>query len=126
MILKILRMEEIKMSEKRMDKKNRWRNVVVAFRMSPEEAEELNTQVALSGLSKQDYLIKCCLQHEIKVVCGRKVARQMQMYLEAVLEELQFLEEGQVPQEELLTPLLHIIEILNKSEEDENYGKDII
>ena len=114
------------MSEKRMDKKNRWRNVGVAFRMSPEEAEELNTQVALSGLSKQDYLIKCCLQHEIKVVCGRKVARQMQMYLEAVLEELQFLEEGQVPQEELLTPLLHIIEILNKSEEDENYGKDII
>ena len=114
------------MSEKRMDKKNRWRNVVVAFRMSPEEAEELNTQVALSGLSKQDYLIKCCLQHEIKVVCGRKVARQMQMYLEAVLEELQFLEEGQVPQEELLTPLVHIIEILNKSEEDENYGTDII
>lgn len=114
------------MSEKRMDKKNRWRNVVVAFRMSPEEAVELNTQVALSGLSKQDYLIKCCLQHEIKVVCGRKVARQMQMYLEAVLEELQFLEEGQVPEEELLTPLLHIIEILNKSEEDENYGTDII
>lgn len=114
------------MSEKRMDKKNRWRNVVIAFRMSPEEATELNTQVALSGLSKQDYLIKCCLQHEIKVVCGRKVARQMQMYLEAVLEELQFFEEGQVPEEELLTPLLHIIEILNKSEEDENYGTDII
>ena len=114
------------MSEKRMDKKNRWRNVVVAFRMSPEEADELNTQVALSGLSKQDYLIKCCLQHEIKVVCGRKGARQMQMYLDAVLEELQVLEEGQVPEEELLTPLLHIVEILSKSEEDENYGTDII
>ena len=26
------------MSEKRLDAKNRWRNVVVAFRMSPEEA----------------------------------------------------------------------------------------
>lgn len=114
------------MSKKRMDKKNRWRNVVVAFRMSPEEADELNTQVSLSGLSKQDYLIKCCLRHEIKVVCGRKVARQMKMYLEAVLEELQFLEEGQVPEEELLTPLLHIVELLNKEEEDEEYGKDII
>lgn len=114
------------MSEKRMDKKNRWRNVVVAFRMSPEEAEELNVQVALSGLSKQDYLIKCCLQHEIHVVCGRKVARQMQMYLEAILEELQFLEEGQVPEEELLTPLLHIVESLRKAEEDEENGTDII
>ena len=42
------------MSEKRLDAKNRWRNVVVAFRMSLEEAQELNVKVALSGLSKQD------------------------------------------------------------------------
>ena len=34
------------MSEKRLDAKNRWRNVVVAFRMSPEEAQELNVKVA--------------------------------------------------------------------------------
>ena len=33
--------------------KHRWRNVVVAFRMSPEEAQELNVKVSLSGLSKQ-------------------------------------------------------------------------
>ena len=46
------------MSEKRLDAKNRWRNVVVAFRMSPEEAQELNVKVALSGLSKQDYIIQ--------------------------------------------------------------------
>ena len=45
------------MSEKRLDAKNRWRNVVVSFRMSPEEAQELNVKVALSGLSKQDYII---------------------------------------------------------------------
>ena len=44
------------MSEKRLDDKNRWRNVVVAFRMSQEEAQELNVKVALSGLSKQDYM----------------------------------------------------------------------
>lgn len=36
------------MSEKRLDARNRWRNVVVAFRMSPEEAQELNVKVALS------------------------------------------------------------------------------
>ena len=34
------------MSEKRLDAKNRWRNVVVAFRMSPEEAQELNVKVS--------------------------------------------------------------------------------
>ena len=107
------------MSAKCLDQQGRWRNKVVAFRMSPEEAEELNTQVALSGLSKQDYLIKCCLQHEIKVVCGRKVARQMQMYLEAILEELQFMEDGVVPEEEILAPLQHILDILSKDEKKE-------
>ena len=30
------------MSEKNMDSKNRWRNVTIAFRMSPEENEELD------------------------------------------------------------------------------------
>ena len=51
----LYRKEQIIMSEKRLDAKNRWRNVVVAFRMSPEEAQELNVKVSLSGLSKQDY-----------------------------------------------------------------------
>ena len=69
------------MSEKRLDAKNRWRNVVVAFRMSPEEAQELNVKVALSGLSKQDYIIQCLLKHEVRVVAGKKVARKMEMYL---------------------------------------------
>ena len=33
------------MSEKRLDAKNRWRNVVVAFRMSPEEVQEVQAPV---------------------------------------------------------------------------------
>ena len=106
------------MSQKSKDKKNRWRNVVVGFRMSPQEAEELNVKVSLSGLSKQDYLIKSCLGQELNIVCGRKVAREMQMYLEAILEEFQNMETTEEMDEELLTPLKHILEILN-AEEDE-------
>ena len=70
------------MSEKRLDAKNRWRNVVVAFRMSPEEAQELNVKVSLSGLSKQDYIIQCLLKHEIRVVGGMKVAKKVQAHLD--------------------------------------------
>lgn len=60
------------MSEKRLDAKNRWRNVVVAFRMSPEEAQELNVKVALSGLSKQDcsFMVVCNRNDNI---CGNTV-----------------------------------------------------
>lgn len=108
------------MSEKRYDNYNRWRSKTVAFRMSPEEADELNVQVALSGLSKQDYLIQCCLKHEIKVVCGRKVARQMRMYLEAILE-VKFMDEDAEIDKELLIPLKRVLEILEK-EDSESEG----
>ena len=56
--------------------------------MSPEEAQELNVKVSLSGLSKQDYIIQCLLKHEIRVVGGMKVAKKVQVHLDTILEEL--------------------------------------
>ena len=110
------RKDVMEMSEKKLDPKGRWRNVNVGFRVSKEEAEELNLKVALSGLPKQEYILRCCLEHEVKVVCGKKVAKKMQMYLEALLEELQFMPEGSVPEEEILLPLKHILRVLGAEE----------
>ena len=42
--------------ERSLDYKGRWRNRTVAFRVSDEEAKLLNDLVALSGLTKQDYI----------------------------------------------------------------------
>ena len=108
------------MSEKRLDAKNRWRNVVVAFRMSPEEAQELNVKVSLSGLSKQDYTIQCLLKHEIRVVGGMKVAKKVQVHLDTILEELQTLDEADRDVEELLVPLKHVLDILQSDEKGGN------
>ena len=109
------------MSEKRLDAKNRWRNVVVAFRMSPEEAQEL--KVSLSGLSKQDYIIQCLLKHEIRVVGGMKVAKKVQVHLDTILEELQTLDEADrgIDVEELLVPLKHVLDILQSDEKGGNH-----
>ncbi len=109
------------MSEKRLDTKNRWRNVVVAFRMSPEEAQELNVKVSLSGLSKQDYIIQCLLKHEIRVVGGMKVAKKVQVHLDTILEELQTLDEADRDVEELLVPLKHVLDILQSDEKGGNH-----
>ena len=110
------------MSEKRLDAKNRWRNVVVAFRMSPEEAQELNVKVALSGLSKQDYIIQCLLKHEIRVVGGMKVARKVRIHLDTILEELQSLDDSDrnVDVGELLVPLRYVLDILDVDEKGGN------
>ena len=43
------------MSDKNRDNKNRWRNITVGFRVSPEENERINKAVALSGLPKQEF-----------------------------------------------------------------------
>lgn len=55
------------MSKKRYDRNGRIRNKVVAFRMSEEENKMLDRKVALSGLTKQDYIIGCILDKEITV-----------------------------------------------------------
>ncbi len=46
------------MSAKNRDNKNRWRNVTVGFRVSPEESEQIDRAVRLSGLTKQDYITR--------------------------------------------------------------------
>ena len=113
------------MGEKRLDARNRWRNVVVAFRMSPEEAQELNVKVALSGLSKQNYIIQCLLKHEIRVVGGMKVARKVRIHLDTILDELQSLDDSDrnVDIEELLVPLRHVLDILDGDEKGGTYNE---
>lgn len=55
------------MSMKNLDRHNRWRNKTVAFRVSPEEDEQLEIFVKLSGLTKQDYIIRRLLEKEVVV-----------------------------------------------------------
>ena len=46
------------MSAKNRDNKNRWRNITVGFRVSPEENEQIERYAQLSGLTKQDYITR--------------------------------------------------------------------
>ena len=55
------------MSAKNRDEHNRWRNITVGFRVSPEENEQINTAVALSGLPKQEYCYRKCMNRDIVV-----------------------------------------------------------
>ena len=64
------------MSAKCLDQQGRWRNKVVAFRMSPEEDELLETAVRLSGLTKQDYIIRRLQEKEVVVTGNPRVYTQ--------------------------------------------------
>lgn len=76
------------MSGKNLDKHGRWRNVTVAFRVSPEEAHLIDAQVALSGLTKQDYITSRLLEREVKVIPSSRVQRALREQMGAVYLEL--------------------------------------
>ena len=73
------------MSAKTLDRKGRWRNKTVAFRVSPEEDEQIETAVRLSGLTKQDYIIKRLQEKEIVVVGNPRVYKALKNELARVI-----------------------------------------
>lgn len=113
------------MSAKNLDRQNRWRNKTVAFRMSPEEAEQLDVNVRLSGLSKQDYLIWRVLQREIKVVGNPRVYKALKNTMAEVLEELRRIGVGENVSDDLLDIIKQINTTLNGLKEEGERGKAI-
>ena len=68
------------MSAKNLDNHNRWRNKTVAFRVSPEEDEQLEIAVRLSGLTKQDYITRRLLNRDIVVQGNPRVYKACLLY----------------------------------------------
>ena len=71
-----------------MDKQGRWRNKTVSFRMSNEEIRLLNNLVSLSGLTKQDYIIKRLLCKDVVVVGNTRVYKALKNHMEQIFTEL--------------------------------------
>lgn len=78
--------------EKNLDTKGRWRNRNVGFRVSEEEAKLLDELVELSGLAKQDYILRRLLNREVVVQGNPKVFKALKHQMEKIYEELKRLE----------------------------------
>ena len=89
--------------EKNLDSKGRWRNKIVAFRVSPEEAEQIDACVRLSGLSKQDYITKRLTDREIVIQGNPRVYKALRNQMAEIYEELKHLEKCSEENEELLS-----------------------
>ena len=78
----------VKNLERNLDKQGRWRNKTVSFRMSKEEVALLDSLVALSGLTKQDYIIKRLLCKDVVVVDNTRLYKALKNYIEQIFTEL--------------------------------------
>jgi len=100
------------MSAKNLDNHNRWRNRTVAFRVSPEEDAQLEVAVRLTGLTKQDYIIRRLLCRDVVVQGNPRVYKALRNELAAVLGELRRIEAGRGIDDELLDIIELIVVIL--------------
>lgn len=88
--------------EKSLDAKGRWRNRNVGFRVSEEEAKLLDDLVELSGLAKQDYILRRLLNREVVVQGNPKVFKALKHQMTQIYEELKRLESVSDDNEQLL------------------------
>ena len=91
------------MSAKNVDRQGRWRSVTVAFRVSPEEDALIESAVRVSGLTKQDYIIRKLSNREVIVQGNPKVYRGLLVEMRSILDELKRIGRGQMVNEDLLT-----------------------
>ena len=106
------------MSAKNLDKHNRWRSRQVAFRLSPQEADLLDTLVKISGLTKQDYITQSLLTNTVMVQGNPRVFKALRDSMAAIHAELQRIEAGSGLNDELLEVVRFIAKIMEGMKED--------
>ena len=108
------------MSAKNIDRHNRFRSITVGFRVSPEEQAELNRAVALSGLSKQEYCYRRCMERDVVVQGNPRVYKALKTQMAEILTELQRIADGECIPDELLCTIELIAATLGglKGEDD--------
>ena len=101
------------MSLKVKDDKNRWRNKTIAFRLSPEEDEELNKRYKLFGYrTKHNYIIDSVLKNKVVAMGNMEMIYQFRQSLKEILTELKRIDKAEDLDEELTIPIRTMLEII--------------
>jgi len=103
---------------KNLDKQGRWRNKTVSFRMSKEEVMLLDNLVSLSGLTKQDYIIKRLLCKDVVVVDNTRIYKALKNQIEQIFTELKKLSTTQEIDDVTLSTIQFIGQILRDIKEE--------
>lgn len=85
--------------------------MIVSFRMSPEERDDLNVRVKLSGITKQDYIIKRLSERDVIVQPNTRVYKALRNQMAEILAELKRINNGA----DIDSDLLNIIQIMTQT-----------
>lgn len=107
------------MSAKCLDEQGRWRNKTVGFRVSPEEDAMIEVAVSLSGLTKQDYIMRKLTDREVVVMPSSRIYKALKSELAKVLAELERISQAGEVSKDLLDEIELINRTMNGLKEDE-------
>lgn len=101
--------------ERIVDHKGRWRKRTIGFRVSEEEAKLLDACVKMSGLAKQDYILRKLTNRDV-VVQGRspRVFKALRDRMEEIYEELQLVKDCGECEEELFYTIQVVAQTLEE------------
>ena len=107
--------------ERTLDVKGRWRNRTVGFRVSEEEAKMIDCMVALSGLTKQEYILRKLMDWEVTVQGNPRVYKALKNQMQQIYGELKRLEMCSEENEELLQTIQMVAVTLNGMKEETHH-----
>ena len=77
------------MSAKNRDEHGRWRSKTIAFRVTPEENQLIDTLATLSGMTKQDYIIHRLTNRDVVITGNPRVHKALKRQMEQLILKFQ-------------------------------------
>ena len=96
---------------KKKDEKRRVRNVIMNFRVTPEEKARIEERIELSGLMKSEYFINSCLFNQIVTYGNVKTFEKMRQDLVDIKKHLMQVERIDEVDPVVMEQLLMILEL---------------
>lgn len=98
------------MRAKAPDHAGRTRDLTIGFRVTREQNDEINELVAISGLTKQDYIVRRLTNRKIAVKSNSRVQQALAKRMDRVYRELRRIERtGEMP-DDLRTAVCELTE----------------
>ena len=108
------------MSYKNLDDRGRFRSRTIAFRVSPEEGDLIDAAVRLSGLTKQDYIVRKLTDRSVIVTGNPKVYKALRNELMSVLNELRRIDNAAAVDPDLTELIRLIVSVLEPMRKEAN------
>lgn len=103
--------------------KNRLRNQTVCFRVTPEERQQIEARIKVSGMAKGQYYIQSLLHQQINIIVGKYQSDRLSLEIRRLGERLEAVTIPVNTTNEVLTDCKALLEQLAEAMENNRHEK---